>query len=57
MIHKYEIDIMQLRRCLRDACQELFPDMTVADRIYERIDDVVEDFLDDNILEEGADDE
>ena len=57
MIRKYEIDIIQFRRCLGDACEELFSDMTIAYRVYERIDDAVEDFLDDNILEEGAEDE
>jgi hypothetical protein len=57
MIKKYEIDIIQLRQCLGDVCEELFSDMTVAYRIYERIDDAVEDFLYDNILDEGADDE
>lgn len=57
MIRKYEIDIIQLRQCLGDVCEELFSDTTVAYRIYERIDDAVEDFLYDNILDEGADDE
>lgn len=57
MIRKYEIDIIQFRRCLSDACEELFSDTTVANRVYERIDDAVEDFLDDNIFKEGEDDE
>ena len=48
MIRKYEVDLVELRRCIESVCDELFADSILSERVYERITDDVEHFLDEN---------
>lgn len=49
---KYEFDIVDIRRCIEIACDEIFNDSKLSDMSYKIIDDAVEDFLYDHKIKD-----